>query len=216
MIKAENIEKSYNGEKVLRGVSLEISDGEFVAIMGESGSGKSTLLSILGGFLEQDSGSVFWNGRDISSFSERELSKLRSSEVGFVFQFFKLIPTLNVKDNMLLPTALGGSVNRETLDYMNELAEELKLGGLLSKYPDELSGGQRQRVALVRALLYKPAVIILDEPTGALDSEMEAKVMKLLSRVNSDFKTTVIMVTHSQKVAGYAGRIINLRDGDIV
>ena len=216
MIKAENIEKSYNGEKVLRGVSLEISDGEFVAIMGESGSGKSTLLSIFGGFLEQDSGRVFWNGRDISSFSERELSKLRSSEVGFVFQFFKLIPTLNVKDNMLLPTALGGSVNRETLDYMNELAEELKLGGLLSKYPDELSGGQRQRVALVRALLYKPAMIILDEPTGALDSEMEAKVMKLLSRVNSDFKTTVIMVTHSQKVAGYAGRIINLRDGDIV
>ena len=216
MIKAENIEKSYNGEKVLRGVNLEIGDGEFVAVMGESGSGKSTLISILGGFLAQDGGKVFWDGRDISEFSERELSGLRSSRVGFVFQFFKLIPTLNVKDNILLPCALGGNVNADTVNYMNALVRELKLDSLLLKYPDELSGGQRQRVAIVRALLYKPSLLILDEPTGALDSGMEKIVMNLLLRINREDKTTVIMVTHSNKVAEYAGRIINLRDGDIV
>ena len=115
MIKAENIEKSYNGEKVLRGVNLEIKDGDFVAIMGESGSGKSTLISILGGFLEQDLGRVLWDGRDISELSERELSRLRSTEVGFVFQFFKLIPTLCVRDNMLLPASLGGNANAEAM-----------------------------------------------------------------------------------------------------
>lgn len=216
MIKAENIEKSYNGEKVLRGVNLEIQDGEFVAIMGESGSGKSTLISILGGFLEQDLGEVLWDGRDISELSESELSRLRSSEVGFVFQFFKLIPTLNVRDNILLPTSLGGNMNSETMEYMKALVSELKLDALLKKYPDELSGGQRQRVAIVRALLYKPSLLILDEPTGALDSGMEEIVMKLLTRINGERNTTVIMVTHSSKVAGYAGRIINLRDGDIV
>ena len=172
MIKAENIEKSYNGEKVLRGVNLEIRDGEFVAIMGESGSGKSTLISILGGFLEQDNGRVLWNGRDISELSERELSRLRSTEVGFVFQFFKLIPTLNVRDNILLPTSLGGRADAEAMAYMQQLLLELGLSSLVSKYPDELSGGQRQRVAMVRALLYKPSLLILDEPTGALDSGM--------------------------------------------
>ena len=216
MIKAENIEKSYNGEKVLRGVNLEIRDGEFVAIMGESGSGKSTLISILGGFLEQDNGRVLWNGRDISELSERELSRLRSTEVGFVFQFFKLIPTLNVRDNILLPTSLGGRADAEAMAYMQQLLLELGLSSLVSKYPDELSGGQRQRVAMVRALLYKPSLLILDEPTGALDSGMEEVVMNLLSRINRDMKTTIIMVTHSHKVAARAGRIINLRDGDIV
>ena len=216
MIKAEKIEKSYNGEKVLRGVDLEISDGEFVAIMGESGSGKSTLISILGGFLEQDCGRVFWNGEDISAFSEKKIAELRSTEVGFVFQFFKLIPTLNVRDNLVLPASLGGRLNSESLAYMKQLVSEMKLDGLLSKYPDQLSGGQCQRAAILRALLYKPSTVILDEPTGALDSVTEQVVMNLLARINKEMKTTVIMVTHSNKVASYADRIINLRDGDIV
>ena len=216
MIKAEKIEKSYNGEKVLRGVDLEIYDGEFVAVMGESGSGKSTLISILGGFLSADSGRVFWDGEDISEFSEKRFSELRSSFVGFVFQFFKLIPTLNVRDNLILPASLGGKINAESMRYMDELVSELKLDSLLSKYPDQLSGGQCQRAAILRALIYKPSMIILDEPTGALDSAMEEVVMNLLARINKELKTTVIMVTHSKKVADYADRIINLRDGDIV
>ena len=216
MIKAEGIEKSYNGEKVLKGVNLEIFDGEFVAVMGESGSGKSTLISILGGFLVADSGRVLWDGEDISEFSEKHLANLRSTSVGFVFQFFKLIPTLNVRDNMILPATLGGKINAETGSYMNELVSELKLDSLLSKYPDQLSGGQCQRAAILRALIYKPSMIILDEPTGALDSSTEEAVMKLLTRINREQNATVIMVTHSKKVAEYAHRIINLRDGDII
>ena len=216
MIKAVNIKKSYNGEAVLRGVDLEIEDGEFVAVMGESGSGKSTLISILGGFLEQDSGEVFWDGRNISSFTEKEISRLRSSEVGFVFQFFKLIPTLNVKDNLLLPASLGGALDTELLEYARELSEYLKIDGLYGKYPHQLSGGQCQRVAIARALVYKPSLVILDEPTGALDSATEELVMDLLTRINRELHTTVIMVTHSHKVSSYAGRVINLRDGDTV
>jgi ABC-type lipoprotein export system ATPase subunit len=215
MIKATGIEKSYNDEKVLKGVSLEIQSGEFVSIMGESGSGKSTLLSVLGGFLTPDCGQVTWWGEDIATFNETRLASLRSSEVGFVFQSFRLIPTLSVQDNLYLPATLGGKMSQETRDYVAELVEELQLGGLLKKYPTQLSGGQCQRVAIVRALAYKPSVVILDEPTGALDSMMEAKVMELLSRVNRVHGTAIIQVTHSKKVAEYGNRIVYLKDGEI-
>lgn len=215
MIKVQNIEKSYNDEKVLKGISLEIKDGEFVSIMGESGSGKSTLLSIMGGFLSPDAGSVFWNGEDISSFDENRISELRCTEVGFVFQSFKLIPTLNVKENLLLPSILGKKANAETYAYLDELVKKLNLDNMLNKYPDQLSGGQCQRVAIIRALLYSPKTIILDEPTGALDSGMEERVMKLLLEVNKKNNTTIIQVTHSKKVAEYGNRIIYLKDGEI-
>ena len=215
MIKATGIEKSYNDEKVLKGISLEVKDGEFVSIMGESGSGKSTLLSILGGFLMPDCGQVFWQGEDISTFGENRLADVRCTDVGFVFQSFRLIPTLNVKDNMLLPATLGKKASKETCDYVEELVQELKLDGLLKKYPTQLSGGQCQRVAIVRALVYKPKLVILDEPTGALDSVMEERVMELLSRINRVHGTTIIQVTHSKKVAEYGNRIIYLKDGEI-
>lgn len=215
MIKAIGIEKSYNDEKVLKGVSLEIKSGEFVSIMGESGSGKSTLLSILGGFLAPDQGQVTWWGEDISTFSDNRLATVRSTEVGFVFQSFRLIPTLNVQDNLYLPATLGKKMSQETRDYVAELVGELKLDGLLNKYPTQLSGGQCQRVAIVRALAYKPSLVILDEPTGALDSVMEEKVMQLLSRVNRVHGTAIVQVTHSKKVADYGNRIIYLKDGEI-
>lgn len=215
MISVKNIEKSYNDEKVLKGISLTIDDGEFVSIMGESGSGKSTLLSIIGGFLLPDSGEILWNGQNITGFDEKHMAMLRSTEMGFVFQAFRLIPTLNVKDNMLLPASLGKRVTEDTYRYLSSLNEELALSHLLKKYPQELSGGQCQRVAIVRALLYKPSVIILDEPTGALDSVMEDKVMRLLQKINQMYKTTIIQVTHSLKVARYGNRIINLKDGDV-
>lgn len=215
MIKAIDVEKSYNDEKVLKGITLSISAGEFVSIMGESGSGKSTLLSILGGFLPLDAGRVFWKGQDISALNETQLSEIRCSEIGFVFQFFQLIPTLTVKDNLFLPATLGKKMSKETVEYVDGLVKELKLDGLLNKYPSQLSGGQCQRVAIVRALAYKPSLIILDEPTGALDSVMEEKVMQLLLRVNQEFGTTVVQVTHSKKVAEYGSRIIYLKDGEI-
>lgn len=215
MIKVENIEKSYNGERVLKGVSLVIKNGEFVCVMGESGSGKSTLLSILGGFLSPDRGKVLWDSKDIAALSEKELSALRCDKMGFVFQSYQLIPTLNVNDNLLLPMILGKKLTEETKKYVKNLIEELEISPLLKKFPHALSGGQSQRVAIIRALAYSPSVVILDEPTGALDSRMEEKVMELLRRINREKKTTVIAVTHSNRVASYAGRIIHLADGEI-
>ena len=216
MIKATNIKKSYNGERVLFGVSLDIEDGEFLSIMGESGSGKSTLLSILGGFLIPDEGEVFLNGESVTEMGEVQLSKIRSTTLGFVFQSYKLIPTLNAGDNLLLPSLLGGKKEKELSAYLEYLSERLGIGGLLDKFPDQLSGGQCQRVAIARALLYKPSVLILDEPTGALDSEMEKKVMELLVDVNREIGTTIIQVTHSKAVAEYGNRIICLKDGRLV
>ena len=216
MISLKNIEKSYNGEKVLNSVSLEIKNGEFVSIMGESGSGKSTLLSILGGFLDPDSGVVLWDGKDISTFDDRRMAKERCNNLGFVFQSYNLIPTLSVRDNILLPPSLGGNISPKLAEYMMELAAVLEIDNLMDKYPDNLSGGQRQRVAIIRALVYKPKTVILDEPTGALDSRMEGKVMRLLSDINKKMGTTVIQVTHSKRVAECSGRIITIEDGRIV
>ena len=215
MLELKNIVKSYHGERVLKGISLRIEKGEFLSIMGESGSGKSTLLSILGGFLSPDGGEVYWNNRSLATLPAKELTHLRCSEMGFVFQFFRLIPTLNVRDNMLLPATLGGNVDAGTYAYLDKLVERLQLGALLHKYPDELSGGQRQRVAIVRALLYRPDTVILDEPTGALDSAMEKRVMELLCELNAQ-GTTIVQVTHSPAVAAYGKRLIHISDGVIV
>ncbi len=215
MIEAREIVKNYGSEQVLKGISLRIDDGEFVSIMGESGSGKSTLLSILGGHLAPDGGQVLWSGEDISSFSDKRMSALRCDEIGFVFQSFKLISTLNVNDNLLLPATLGKKITPELLEYADHLLEKLKLTEMRGKFPDQLSGGQCQRVAIARALVYKPSVIILDEPTGALDSGMERVVMELLRDVNTELRTTIIQVTHSPIVASYAARVILLRDGKI-
>jgi len=216
MIQATNIEKSYNGERVLFGVSLDIANGEFVSIMGESGSGKSTFLSILGGFLDADGGRVLLDGEDVSKMSENRLAQIRSTTLGFVFQGYKLIPTLTARDNLLLPAVLGGKSEEELADYLQELADALGISGLLEKFPDQLSGGQCQRVAIARALLYKPKTLILDEPTGALDSEMEKRVMELLQSVNRALGTTVVQVTHSKTVAEYGNRIVYLKDGKIL
>lgn len=215
MIEIKDVVKSYGNERVLKGVSLSVADGEFISIMGESGSGKSTLLSILGGFLTADSGSVLWSGEDISDFDDEKMSRLRSSSLGFVFQSYRLIPTLNVNDNLLLTATLGKKLNSETLEYADELVKLFKLSEVMTKLPTELSGGQAQRVAIARALVYRPSIIILDEPTGALDSVMEGVVMEHLSKINRECKTTVIQVTHSKVVASYASRIIKLSDGEI-
>ena len=215
MIEIKDVVKSYGNERVLKGVSLSVADGEFISIMGESGSGKSTLLSILGGFLTADSGSVLWSGEDISDFDDEKMSRLRSSSLGFVFQSYRLIPTLNVNDNLLLTATLGKKLNSETLEYADELVKLFKLSEVMTKLPTELSGGQAQRVAIARALVYRPSTIILDEPTGALDSVMEGVVMEHLSKINRECKTTVIQVTHSKVVASYASRIIKLSDGEI-
>lgn len=216
MIQAKKIVKSYNGEKVLFGVSLDIAAGEFVSVMGESGSGKSTFLSILGGFLDADSGQVLFDGEDVSSMTESRLAEIRSTSLGFVFQGYKLIPTLSARDNLLLPAVLGGKTEEELAEYLDTLSHALGISEILAKFPGQLSGGQCQRVAIARALLYRPRVLILDEPTGALDSEMERRVMELLQQVNRELGTTIVQVTHSNTVAGYGNRIIYLKDGRMI
>ncbi len=216
MIQVKNITKGYNGEEVLHGVSLSIEDGEFVSIMGESGSGKSTLLSIIGGFLLADSGEVLLNGESVSSMNDKDLARLRCTRLGFVFQGYKLIPTLSVRDNIMLPALLGGGVESELDPYLNEITEQLNISDILKKFPDELSGGQCQRVAIARALLYKPELIVLDEPTAALDSEMEAKVMSFLVKINRELGTTILQVTHSKTVSEYGKRVIYLKDGRVL
>lgn len=216
MIQVKNITKGYNGEEVLHGVSLSIEDGEFVSIMGESGSGKSTLLSILGGFLAPDSGEVYLDGERLDSCPPSRLAAIRSSSLGFVFQFFRLVPTLTVRENIFLPATLGHRIDERTPAFLSELCERLSLAPLLAKHPTELSGGQCQRVAIARALLYRPSTVILDEPTGALDSENERTVMTLLSEINRTQGTTILQVTHSKAVADYGGRLIRLADGEIV
>ena len=216
MIKCENLEKSYNGERVLRGVSLNFCDGELVSIMGKSGSGKSTLISILGGYLTPDAGRVMHNGEDIFSLSPSRTAEMRCTTLGFVFQSYRLIPTLNVKDNLLLPSVLSKSVTAEREKYIEYLAERLGMSDMLNKLPGELSGGQCQRAAIIRSLSYSPSTLILDEPTGALDTAMERAVMELIREVNKSKGTTVIQVTHSESVAAYGDRIIRISDGVIV
>lgn len=215
MIATRNIEKSFNGEAVLKGIDLEIFDGEFVSIMGKSGSGKSTLISIIGGFLKPDSGVVELDGHNLHALREKELSQLRCTSLGFVFQAFKLIPTLNVIDNIMLPLTLSRMASEEAYSYALSIARELGIDTMLKKFPNQLSGGQCQRVAIARALSYKPKIIILDEPTGALDTAMEKTVMELLAKINREQKTTVIQVTHSERVAAYGTRIIRIKDGII-
>ena len=214
MIKLENIEKSYNGEPVLRGVSLEIADGEFISVMGESGSGKSTLLGVLGGFITPDGGTVLWNGENIADFSEARTAQFRCRDMGFVFQSFRLISTLTARENIMLPAMVAGNCGRDMQDYMRQICERLGIESMLDKYPEKLSGGQRQRTAIARALCFRPHTVVLDEPTGALDSAMQQRVMQLLREVNAG-GTTIIQVTHSAAMAECGGRTVRIKDGVI-
>ncbi|MBQ2999076.1 MAG: ABC transporter ATP-binding protein [Clostridia bacterium] len=216
MLKAEKIDYSYGDHEILHGVDLLVEDGEFVSIMGESGSGKSTLLSILAGNLRPASGRVLLGGRDLSAMSERELARLRCTEIGFVYQEFHLIPTLRAAENILLPNYLARGDAKEGKKKMAELAERMSISHVLSSFPEEMSGGECQRVAIARALLYSPSILLMDEPTGNLDSVATEKVMTLLSELNRELSLTMIQVTHSELTAQYGTRIVHFGDGRIL
>lgn len=218
ILKIENITKCYkNGEnqiKALDNINLEIKEGEFIAITGASGSGKSTLLHIIGSVDKPTSGKILLENQDIYAMNDEEQSKLRRRKIALIYQFYNLIPTLNVRENILLPTMLDGGKIDE--NYLNELINLLGLNDRINHLPNELSGGQQQRVSIGRALLNKPSVILADEPTGNLDSKNSKEIMELLKTANEKYKQTIIMVTHDQELAKYANRIITIEDGKIV
>ena len=219
MIKLHNIKKIFRTEEIetwaLREVSLEVKEGEFVAIMGPSGCGKSTLLNILGLLDNPTEGTYTLNGRDVSTLKESERTDLRKGVIGFVFQSFNLIDELNVYENIELPLLYMGVPAKKRKERIKAVMDRMAISHRRKHFPCQLSGGQQQRVAIARAVLSNPKLILADEPTGNLDSTNGREVMELLSRLHRE-GTTIIMVTHSQHDATYADRIVNLYDGQIV
>ena len=218
ILKVENLSKDYGKgtTKVtaLDNVSFKVDKGEFVAIVGASGSGKSTLLHLIGGVDRPTSGKVYIDGKDIYKFNDDELAIFRRRQVGLIYQFYNLIPILNVEENITLPLNLD---NREVNE--NKLNELIKLLGLENRrthLPNELSGGQQQRTSIGRAMITNPAIILADEPTGNLDSKSSDEIVELLKKSNRDYKQTIIMITHNMEIAKIADRIIKIEDGKIV
>jgi len=220
MIETNSLCKNYNmGEiemEILKDINLRIFKGEFISIMGPSGSGKSTLLYLLGSLDKSSSGSVKINGRELSIMKDKEESILRRKEIGFVFQFYNLVPNLTVEENIMLPILLDG---KRMKHYRKEIDEMLDIVGLVDRRthtPRELSGGQQQRVAIARALINDPDVILADEPIGNLDSTTGGEIMELLQKINLEKNKTVVQVTHSESSADFGTKIIRLKDGRIV
>jgi putative ABC transport system ATP-binding protein len=218
MLQASGLIKSYelNGVSVdaLRGVDLTIVDGEFVAMMGPSGCGKSTLLHLLGGLDRPTAGEIFLAGQRVDQLSETKWARLRRRQIGFVFQFFNLIPNLTVADNIELPALLAGVSALEARTRRTALLEELGIDTKAAISPGRLSGGQQQRVALARALINRPAVLLADEPTGNLDSDSAKEVLRLFRRTHEQGQT-ILLVTHDARVASIADRVLTMRDGRI-
>ena len=219
MIKVEKLRKIFKTEEVetwaLNNVSIQIKQGEFVAIMGPSGCGKSTLLSILGLLDNPTEGNYFLDGVNVASFNESQRNSLRKGKIGFVFQSFNLIDELNVYENIELPLLYMGIDSSERKRKVNEAMERMGISHRSKHFPNQLSGGQQQRVAIARAIVVNPKLILADEPTGNLDSKNGKEVMTLLGELHKS-GTTIVMVTHSQHDAGYADRVINLFDGEVV
>ena len=218
ILKVENLCKQYgkgeNKVTALDNVSFTVNKGEFVAIVGASGSGKSTLLHLIGGVDRPTSGKVFIDGKDIYKFNDDELAIFRRRQVGLIYQFYNLIPILNVEENITLPLKLDNkNIDKQRLD------ESIKVLGLEERrthLPNELSGGQQQRTSIGRAMITNPAIILADEPTGNLDSKASDEIVTLLKKSNKDYKQTIIMITHNLEIAKVADRIIKIEDGKIV
>ncbi|MCQ2237088.1 MAG: ABC transporter ATP-binding protein [Bacteroidales bacterium] len=219
MIKINNLTKIFRTEEVetiaLNNVSLEVKEGEFVAIMGPSGCGKSTLLNILGLLDNPTSGTYEFDGKEVAKLTEQQRTDVRKGKLGFIFQSFNLIDGLTVEQNVELPLKIQGIPAKERQKRVTSILRDINMSHRAYHYPQQLSGGQQQRVAIARALVMNPRLILADEPTGNLDSKNGLEVMQLLSQLNAE-GTTIIMVTHSQRDANYATRTINLFDGQLV
>jgi len=220
LIQVDNIHKSFlmgkEAVQALRGVTLEVMRGEIVCLMGPSGSGKTTLLNIIGGLEEPSRGHVIVDGENVVALSEDRLSELRLTKMGFVFQNYNLLANFTARENVEVPLALAGLSRRERRRKVELLLEQVGLADRARHYPSELSGGQQQRVAIARALANDPPILIGDEVTGELDSETGFEVMEVIVKLNRERGTTVVYVTHDPRMAKFAGRTIQLRDGQIV
>jgi putative ABC transport system ATP-binding protein len=220
IILADKLTKVYSAGRIqvsaLRGVSFEVAAGEFVAVVGPSGSGKSTLFYLLGGLTRATEGRVVIDGIDFASLNDAERTRLRKRRIGFVFQKFNLLPTLSAMGNIEIAYEISG--RKEPLDraYLDHLSDLLSIQGRLQHRPSELSGGEQQRVAIARALITRPAIVLADEPTGNLDTKNSEAVLEMLQRSNRELGQTTLMITHNPEAAAIAGRILHMRDGEIV
>ncbi len=218
VLETKNLKKYYGTEpnivRAIDNVNFTVEEGEFVAVAGTSGSGKSTLLHMIGGLDVPTSGTVLVNGQDLSLMKEQQLTIFRRRNIGFIFQNYNLVPTLNAYENIVLPVELdGGTADQQLLDHIIRI---LSLQDKLKNMPNHLSGGQQQRVAIARALITKPAIILADEPTGNLDSKTSADVIRLLKHTSSEFNQTIVMITHNNDIAQLADRIVRIEDGKIM
>ncbi|MFW5780025.1 MAG: ABC transporter ATP-binding protein [Bacillota bacterium] len=220
IVTAKNLVKEFHSKKiknrVIKGVNLEIEEGDFIAITGASGSGKSTLLYLLSGLDRPSSGSVFFMEKNLSEYTDRQMAKLRRNEMSFVYQFYNLIPNLNVYENIVLPKRIEKRLNTSDKKYLNELLDFAGIKHIIHLRPNEISGGEQQRVAFVRAVFTRPKIVFADEPTGNLDSVSGEKVMNLIKEINNTYKTTIIMVTHSEDNAKAAKKELKMKDGIII
>ena len=220
IILTENLTKTYAAGRIevtaVRGVSLAIQPGEFVAIVGPSGSGKSTLFYLLGGLTHATSGRVVIDGVDFASLNDGERTRLRKHRIGFVFQKFNLLPTLSAMGNVEIAYAVSGRKEPMDHQYLDHLSDLLSIRGRLNHRPSELSGGEQQRVAIARSLITRPAIVLADEPTGNLDTKNSDAVLSMLVRSNRELRQTTLMITHNPEAAAVAGRILTMRDGQIV
>lgn len=217
ILKSKNLTKYYgeneNLVKAIDNVNISIKKGEFVAIVGKSGSGKSTLLHMLGGLDNPTSGDVIIDGQNIGKMKEDDLAIFRRKNIGFIFQYYNLIPSINVWENVVLP--IGLDAQKVDKDFVNEVLQVLGVDGKKDSLPATLSGGQQQRVAIARAIVTKPAIIFADEPTGNLDSKTEAEVIKLLKLSAKKYDQTIVMITHDENIANMADRVITIEDGKV-
>jgi len=219
IIKIENVSKFYqagqNQVVALSGISLEIQQGDFSTIMGPSGGGKTTLLNCIGGLDSPDEGEIYFNGQRMTEMQDKQLTELRRDQIGFVFQFFNLLPTLTLRENVELPLLLAQS-SKGKENRINSLLEYVGLLHRAQSFPAELSGGEMQRVAIARALVHQPSLLLADEPTGNLDTENGVKILELMKQASIDFKTTVVVVTHNPQIAEYGNRHFVIRDGKLI
>jgi len=220
LLVASDLARTYTGGtatvRALDGVSFSVEPGEFVALMGPSGCGKSTLLHLCGAMDRPTTGSITLEGRALGALSDDELTRVRRDRIGFVFQFFNLLPTLTLGDNIALPCLLAGMRVAEATARATAMAGRVGITHRLGHYPQEVSGGEMQRAAIARALVHAPALLVADEPTGNLDSDNGARVLALLAELNRELGITILLATHAQEVAAAAGRVLRLRDGRLV